>query len=362
MSDTMDRTAVAAEAYRRQPDGMTPEAARAYWRDVTLGEEQADRLGWSSGQAAAVESAVAGTLVLDRDGAPRHVTGAGPGRRVAAGRIAALRRAGYLTDSEPDATGRRRIEATADGRRALAVWQRWTPTPVVMTKRTEAEVLAPLHQGAEARRRAVAAARSLRESERRREAEWAALEVRMAADRREDQLNKQWRQANGVINPFAKRPAGWTPEVQAEADRAAELEAAEAAARDAAHVCEAREPDADERPQPTQPTAAGTGRPGTLRREATETVAHGHGVRNRRTPPDPRTGRVLAVEGAPVPSRTGAPSSRRAPNRLPDAPRISRRAHPYGSINTRARRRRTAPTAPPSRPTTPALEKEGARA
>ncbi|MGW0786145.1 hypothetical protein [Streptomyces sp. NPDC002913] len=118
MSEIMDRTAAAAEAYRLQPED--PAAARAYWRDVTLGEEQADRLGWSSGQAAAVESAAAGTLVLDRDGAPRHVTGTGPGRRVAAGRIATLRRAGYLTDSEPDATGRRRIEATADGRAPAA--------------------------------------------------------------------------------------------------------------------------------------------------------------------------------------------------------------------------------------------------
>lgn len=356
----MDRTAVAAEAYRQQPED--PEAARAYWRDVTLGEEQADRLGWSSGQAAAVECAAAGTLVLDQDGNPRHVTGTGPGRRVAVGRIATLRRAGYLTDSEPDATGRRRIEATADGRRALAVWQRWTPAPIVMTTRAEAEALAPLHQGDEARRRAVAAARSLRESERRRAAEWAALEVRMAADRREDELNRQWRQANAVINPFARRPAGWTPEIQAEADRAAELEAAEAAAHDAAHVCETRDPDAIEAPQPPRLTAASAGRPGTLRRGAAESLAPGHAVRTRRTRPCPSIGRVLDVEGAPVASRAGAPFRRRAPHRLPGAPRISRRAHRCGSISTRTHPRRPAPAAPPSRPHTRSLIRRKARA
>ncbi|SCF73832.1 hypothetical protein GA0115255_104745 [Streptomyces sp. Ncost-T6T-2b] len=45
------------------------------------------------------------------------------------------------TDGEPDASGRRRIEPTADGRRALEVWQRWTSAPVVKNKRAEAEAL-----------------------------------------------------------------------------------------------------------------------------------------------------------------------------------------------------------------------------
>ncbi|ONI48519.1 hypothetical protein [Streptomyces sp. IB2014 011-1] len=549
MSDTTERAAVAAEAYRRQPDGKDPKAVRAYWRDVTLGEEQADRLGWSAGHAAAVELAAAGALLLDREGVPRHVTGPGPGRRVAAGRIAALCTAGYLTGSEPDAAGRRRIQATADGRRALAVWQLWTPDPVAMDKRGEADALAPLHQGDEARRRAVAAARSLRESERRREAEWRTLQEQITADRREEALNRRWREATGVRNPFARRPAGWTPETQAEADRAAELEAAEAAAREAAHVCETRELPAvavDERtirpaaaadaPAPyryryavegpqradryTGPLARvegrmrihdGTarltvrthdaGRHGTLRRDAVELMAHGYGVRTCRLPRDPVTGRAprhaLAVEGDPLevarfaadlpallaaveaaattgvrelarwrtgtgagqrwsqqhtpaqwrsrrrhwrriciqhvarwvgplydgsrpepgmpdeaqdwtqhaprvaqelahtvdaealrdhmaeallfaqavladeadqlaaePTRTSstrAPSARRTPLHRPlDRPRISRRARPYGSISTRTRRRRTAPTTPPSRPhtRTPALEKE----
>ncbi|MGW1666472.1 hypothetical protein [Streptomyces microflavus] len=352
MSETSERTAVAAEAYRRQPDSTDPEVVRAYWRDVTLGEEQADRLGWSSGQAAAVEYAAAGTLVLDQDGAPRHVTGAGPGRRVAAGRVAALRTAGYLADSAPDATGRRRIEPTADGRRALEVWQAWTPAPVTMDKRTEADALPPLHQGDEARRRSVAAARSQREWERQRKAAWTALQVQIAADRREDELNQQWRQANGVINPFARRPAGWTPEAQAEADRAAELEAAEAAARDAAHVCETRELPAAEAPQTTAPAAAAASAPdpyryryavegpqradrytgplarvegrmrihdgaarltvrthdagghGTLRRQAVEHLTTGYGVRARPAPADPATGRTprhaLDIEGDPL--------------------------------------------------------------
>lgn len=385
----MERTAVAVEAYRQQPDGTDPEAVRAYWRDVTLGEEQAGRLGWSSGQAAAVEYAAAGTLVLDQDGTPRHATGTGPGRRVAAGRVAALRTAGYLTDGEPDATGRRRVEPTADGRRALAVWQLWTPAPVVMDKRTEAEALTPLNQGDEARRRSAAASRSLREWERRRETEWAALETQIAADRREDALNRQWRQANGVINPFAKRPAGWSPEAQAEADRAAELAAAEAAARDAAHVCETRELAAEE-PQTVQPAAAAASAPdpyryryavdgpqradrytgplarveghmrihagtarltvrthdagghGTLRRQAAEHLADEYGVRTRRTSPDAVTA-----------------------HRPTGSPRIPRRARPYGSISTPARRRRPTRTVPPSRPTSrtrPVLEKKGTRA
>lgn len=348
----MERTAHLAEAYRRQPVREDPETVRAYWRDLTRGEEQAARLGWSSGQAAAVECASAGTLMLDAEGTARHVTGSGPGRRVAAGRIAALRAAGYLTDGEPDASGRLRIEPTADGRRALEVWQRWTPAPVVKDKRAEAEALAPLHEGEEARRRAVEAARQMREWERRRAAEWAELQVRMAHTRREDELNDQWRTANNILNPFARRPAGWTPEAQAEADRAAAEEAAEAAAREAAHVCEAREP------QPTRsaeveaaPAAAASapdpyayrytvegpvrarrytgplarvegpmriheetarltvrthdaGGHGTLRREAVEHLADGYGVRARPAAPDPATGRLLRhaldIEGGPL--------------------------------------------------------------
>ncbi|MER6603850.1 hypothetical protein [Streptomyces parvus] len=350
MSDTMERTAHLAEAYRRQPVSEDPETVRAYWRDLTRGEEQAARLGWSSGQAAAVECASAGTLMLDAEGTARHVTGSGPGRRVAAWRIAALRAAGYLTDGEPDAFGHLRIEPTADGRRALEVWQRWTPAPVVKDKRAEAEALPPLHEGEEARRRAVEAARQMREWQRRRDAEWAELQVQMAHTRREDELNDQWRAANGIRNPCAKRPAGWTPEAQAEADRAAAEEAAEAAAREAAHVCEAREPQPTGSAEAAPATAASAPDPyayrytvegpvrarrytgplarvegpmciyegtarltvwthdagghGTLRREAAVHLADGYGVRTRPAAPDPATGRppryALNIEGRPL--------------------------------------------------------------
>ncbi|MFD5372103.1 hypothetical protein [Streptomyces sp. NPDC127103] len=353
MSETTDR---ALEAFKQQPDSAGPEVVRAYWRDVTLGEEQADRLGWSIEQAGAVAHAAAGALVLDQDGTARHVTGTGPGRRVAAGRIAALRAAGFLAETALDATGRRRIEPTTDGRRALMVWQRWSPAPVVKDKRAEREALAPLYQGDEARRRAVAAARRMQEWKRQREADWAETEARIAAGRREDELNAQWREANGIRNPWAKRPAGWTVEAQAEADRAAAQEAAEAAAREAAHVCEVREPEPATAPAVQQRrtehaqepagaadpfryryTVAGpqradrytgplaeaegrmrihggtalltvrthdAGRHGTLRREAAEHLAEGYGVKARRTAADPVTGRVprhaLDIEGDPL--------------------------------------------------------------
>lgn len=351
----MDRAAIvnaaSIAAYRQQPDGADPEAVRAYWRDVSLGEWQADRLGWSTGQAEAVAYAAADALVVDGEGMPRHVTGSGPGRRVAAGRIEALRAAGFLSEGAPDETGRRRIEATADGRRALMVWQRWSPAPVSKDKRTEREPLAPLHQGEEARRRAVAAERFLRENRQRRDREWAQLQARFAEQDREDALNAQWREANGIRNAFAKRPAGWTVEVQAEQDRAAAQEAAEAAAREAAHVCEVREPEpqpspvaVEDRPEPaerdpyryrytvdgpqraeryTGPLAQAegrmridgasaqltirthdAGRHGTARREAAEHLADGYGVTTRRTAPDPATGRVhrhtLTVQGDPL--------------------------------------------------------------
>ncbi|NWF30859.1 hypothetical protein HW130_32215 [Streptomyces sp. PKU-EA00015] len=336
MSETMDRAAIAAEAFKQQPDSADLEAVRAYWRDVTLGQDQADRLDWSAEQAGAVAHAAAGALVLDQDGTPRHVTGTGLGRRVAAGRIAVLRTAGFLAASAPDATGRRLIEPTPDGHRALMVWQRWSPAPVVKDKRTERDALTPLHQGDEARRRAVAAARRMREYERRNAAKWAETEAKIAAGRREDELNAQWREANGIRNPWAKRPAGWTIEAQAEADRAAE-ETAEAAPRETAHVCEVREPE----PEPAaHGRAAGAEQ---VRQQAEDTDQ----------PQRTAAAGALAelTPEAHMPQVTGSPTRRRQSHGTDRDLRIAARRHSYGSISSRARPWRSATTAPSSRRT-----------
>ncbi|MEU0181455.1 hypothetical protein ABZ312_09725 [Streptomyces sp. NPDC006207] len=182
------------------------------WRERYRQQRQAEGLGWSRRQAALAAWAWAGQVRIDPDGTVRHVPIPGrDGYRIAAHLLPPLVTAGLLSSSAPDVNGRRRVEATADGRRALLVWARHKPTPAEKDEKAEAEPLRPLLGGEEAARRAHEARK---DDALRRAAHdiWrAAFELRQAAEAREDRLRAVWVQAEGIRNPTARRPAGWVP-------------------------------------------------------------------------------------------------------------------------------------------------------
>ncbi|MFF4205541.1 hypothetical protein ACFYZ8_33385 [Streptomyces sp. NPDC001668] len=181
------------------------------WRERWRREEQAKELGWSAQHAEAVRRAAAGELVRDADGTPRRITRAGrAGARVAAGRISALEGAGFLATVKA-ADGSRRIEATADGLRALLVWDAEQPEPVTRSRRQECMPLRPLLYGQEWRQRRD---EFLAEEERRRierEKWWAEWEIRRAEEEREERRWKAWAAVEGVRYTWRKRPRGWVP-------------------------------------------------------------------------------------------------------------------------------------------------------
>jgi hypothetical protein len=200
-------TPVAGEGAEEAPP------VRETWRERWRREEQAKALGWSTQQAEAVRRAASGTLFRDGDGLPRHVTRPGrAGARVAAARIASLEAAGFLaTVANGDSEGPSRIEATADGVRALAVWDSELPQPAPHSRKRERMKAAPLLFGQEWRRRRED---FLADEERRRierEKRWAEWEVRQAEEEREERRWKAWAVVEGIRYSWRKRPRGWVP-------------------------------------------------------------------------------------------------------------------------------------------------------
>ncbi|MER6632234.1 hypothetical protein ABT301_29140 [Streptomyces sp. NPDC000987] len=204
-----------------------------------LQRDQAEALGWSTGQADLVAAAAAGQLYRDFGAVLRVVPVPGhPGYVTSMHRLRPLVDAGFLAVGEPDATGRRAVRVTADGRLALTVWKRWRPQPQEKSHNQECEALRPLLGGAQARRLAARA----REEEQRRRRErgefWEAVQRLHAWEAREDRLWAAWAKVNGIRFRFSRRPAGWVPTAEEIAEHGLDPEV----------VAELRE-DA-ERPQP----------------------------------------------------------------------------------------------------------------
>lgn len=177
-------------------------------------EEQAAGLRWSTRHADLVTWAAAGHLVFDAAGVLRHVTTPGrAGRRIAAGPLHALTAGWFLTVGDPDDAGRRHVTPTADGRRALLVWERVRPEPVELPRNRWREPLRPLRGGEEQRRRS----RAFWAEEERRvaaRAQWLVeWEKRVAAEEFEERLRQAWARVEGVALTvtWRKRPAGWAP-------------------------------------------------------------------------------------------------------------------------------------------------------
>ncbi|BBA98324.1 hypothetical protein RVR_4463 [Actinacidiphila reveromycinica] len=180
--------------------------------ELRLQREQAAVLGWSAGQAEVVIAAAAGRLY-------RHVFGTlhcqdqpgTVGRAISNHRLNALTKAGFLTVGAPDATRRRPILVTVDGRRAVMVWKRWKPKPVEMNREQECERLRPLLHGEQARR----LARQAQEAEAERKAanaEFHEVHQRLIAwEDRDDRLWRAWAKVNGIAYRLQRRPAGWVP-------------------------------------------------------------------------------------------------------------------------------------------------------
>ncbi|WP_411573355.1 hypothetical protein, partial [Streptomyces scabiei] len=234
--------AAAAPAAAEEP-AAEPEPAVSYAEDYRQ-EQQAKALGWSTRHAEVVRWAAAGELRMETPEDLRRITIPGrAGRRVAAALLRPLAAAAFVTLGELDEEGRHRVELTADGRRALEVWDRKSPTPAVLGRKQEGGVtLRPLLDGEEHRRRIAEFEADLKRRAAEREAWYAAFDLRRAAEEREDRLRAVWAEVEGVFNPFARRPSGWTPtpeqveefrirpELVAELEEEAARVAAEAAA------------------------------------------------------------------------------------------------------------------------------------
>ncbi|MGW6391176.1 DUF3560 domain-containing protein [Streptomyces sp. NPDC055103] len=194
-----------APADEPAPPVETPEELR-------LQREQAAALGWSAGQAELVIAAAAGRLYRHAFGTLHCQDQPGTaGRAISNHRLGALVKAGFLTVGSPDATRRRPILVTVDGRRAAMVWKRWKPQPVEMNREQECERLRPLLHGEQARR----LARQAQEEDAQRKARSAAFREAhqrlMAWQDLQDRLWNAWATVNGIAYRIHKRPAGWMP-------------------------------------------------------------------------------------------------------------------------------------------------------
>ncbi|MFI0934617.1 hypothetical protein ACH4RG_23205 [Streptomyces sp. NPDC021019] len=174
---------------------------------------QANALVWSTKQAAHVRAATIGHLYRDdfsdsfRWSSDRTKTG----RRVSGSFLAPLQNAGFLLLGDTGADGRRLVEATPDGHRAILVWDAHQPEPTERNHKQERMPLNPLMWGEEAARRT--AAFQADEDRRRveRDAWWAGHQEHRTAEDREGKLRAAWAKVEGIRNPCSKRPAGWTP-------------------------------------------------------------------------------------------------------------------------------------------------------
>ncbi|PSK57951.1 hypothetical protein B0E38_01796 [Streptomyces sp. 111WW2] len=185
-----------------------PDSAERYKQ-----RRQAAALLWSVKQAEVIRAAVAGHLFRDdfADAYRRSADRAQTGRRVSGSFLVPLGEAGFLVMGEPGPDGRRLVEATADARHALMVWDLHQPTPTERNHKQERMPLTPLLGGEEAARRS---AELLADDERRRQARtvWlASYREQRAAEDREARLRDAWARVEGIRNPCSKRPAGWAP-------------------------------------------------------------------------------------------------------------------------------------------------------
>lgn len=211
-------TAPAAPATLEPPAPALAPAPETY-RQRLRHMEQAEALGWSTGQAALVADAAAGRLRLDEDGTLRQCPVSGqPAARLAAYRLDPLVKAGFLAVTAPDPFGHRQVAVTADGRHALGAWRRWTPEPAPKNRKQDLEAVRPLMGGEEAGRRVVA----YMEDEARRAVErddfFAVAQQLNAWEERETRLRAAWAAVNGVRFSFARRPVGWVPTGQEAAE------------------------------------------------------------------------------------------------------------------------------------------------
>ncbi|WP_405759482.1 hypothetical protein OG234_13370 [Streptomyces sp. NBC_01420] len=253
--------AAALDAPAATPAGDEPaddvDAPQDDYKEQYKQQCQAAALCWSTKQANHVRAAAAGHLFRDdfsdsfRWSTDRKKTG----RRVSGSFLAPLQTAGFLALTEPGADGRRVVEATADGRRGIHVFDLHTPEPTVRNHSQERMPLTPLMWGEEADRRTREF--NAQEQQRRveRDAWWAGHQEATAAEEHEDRLRAAWVKAEGIRNHFARRPKGWTPTAEQITEHqlapdvvaALRLEAADiyAAAAEAAAGSEATIVDAD---------------------------------------------------------------------------------------------------------------------
>ncbi|MGX1897102.1 hypothetical protein ACWIHQ_26985 [Streptomyces anulatus] len=238
---------------------------------------QVNALVWSTKQAAHVRAAAAGHLYRDdfSDSFRWSADRAKTGRRVSGSFLAPLQNAGFLLMGDPGADGRRLVEATPDGRRAIFVWDAQKPEPTERNHKQERMPLNPLMWGEEAARRT----RAFQADEERRSAErdawWAGHQEHRAAEDREDKLRAAWAKVEGIRNPCSKRPKGWTPTNDQVAEHALDPAVVAALRLEAAELITA----------------------------ATEAAAAAAGSEETATDPGPwgdfREGDIVAVEGRP---------------------------------------------------------------
>lgn len=193
-----------------------PDSPEEYWerREASARHRrQAAALLWSTKQAETIRAAVAGHLFRDdaADAYRRSADRTKTGRRVSGSFLVPLGEAGFLTMGEPGPDGRRLVEATADARQALKVWDLCKPKPAERNHKQERMPLAPLLGGEEATRRHE---ELLADDERRSRARavWlASYREERAAEEREARLRDAWARVEGIRNPLSKRPTGWVP-------------------------------------------------------------------------------------------------------------------------------------------------------